>query len=163
MNAEQLNLNKWDEKSKQLALMIKGNQYKLIKKTNKTLIINGWYAEYSEGTFVFFKNRNGELALGWRNNFELLDNVKSIDWDMSAKRRHLICYNLEGNCILEAKYRTLRRFLNPIKLFSELFVPDDDWGLNSDLPSHVHSSFNNGNISKNFKTLLDRENNILRS
>ncbi|KZX53508.1 hypothetical protein A3709_10305 [Halioglobus sp. HI00S01] len=118
----------------------------------------GWYASYDEGDFVFLRNERGLFCIGWQEKLVELDQIAQIEWESTTRGRSLECRDHQGELLLKVRYRTSKRFLkNPLKLFEELLVPDDDWGLAADLPSFIHSCIEDNNVSEQYELLKKRE------
>ena len=118
---------------------------------------NGWYGYYPEGLFYFFRDDKGRIFIGVNEVVVPVKMVESAIWTSNLRARYFICLDRKGQVILDFKYRTLRRFIrNPLKLITEFFIPDDDWGLESDVPSFVHSRIKCNDFNEIFEKLIDK-------
>ncbi len=119
---------------------------------------DGWYAKYHEGVFVFFKDNRDRIIIGWNQNAVDVEQINRIDWSSALSGRFFTCYDKCNQSLLKCSYHTYRRFaFNPLKLIGEFFIPDDDWGLECDLPSFIHSSIEDGSIRSKFDQLQQRD------
>ncbi|MFY9179902.1 MAG: hypothetical protein WAO12_09030 [Venatoribacter sp.] len=115
---------------------------------------DGWYAKYDEGVFVFFKGNNDQATIGWNKKVVNVDKIYRVDWLNNYSGRLFECFDKNNQSLMKCHYYTYRRFfLNPLSLISEIFMPDDDWGLVCDLPSVVHSSIEDKTIRKTLDQL----------
>ena len=117
--------------------------------------LDGFYAQYHEGTFVLFQSKSGQLKIGWNGKLLELSKVKRTRWYSNIKGRCLVCFDGESNELLRINYHTISRFkLNPFKILAEVFTPDDDWGLVADLPSFLNDFFDRGCSISDLENLL---------
>lgn len=137
-----------------MRLSVSDNAYSL-EESEKSEDFSGFYAKYHEGFFVFFTGSDGKLKIGWNGRLISISEVYSTHWHSDTKGRKLVCYDTENQELLTVSYHTFLRFgLNPFKLLSEVFMPDDDWGLVADLPSFVCDFIERGSLQKEFDSLL---------
>lgn len=116
--------------------------------------IFGWYAKYNEGVFYIFTDDRNNLYIGFDKNHINVSFVSSIQWHSNIKNRKFQAYSEGRDIILEFKYKTLINSLKkPWSILEDIFIPDDDWGLVSDLPSFIHSSFRQGRLYDDFNRL----------
>lgn len=154
-------LNYWDKSvainRDSIQLILKGNGFFLSSSIGVEKI-DGWYAEYSEGVFVFFKDGRNRIFIGWDQKLIDVNIIARTDWSNRLGGRIFECFDDNNVSLLRFGYNSFKRFyLNPLKLVGELLMPDDEWGLVADLPSFVHSSLESGNIKSNYKKLLLRD------
>lgn len=120
--------------------------------------VDGWYAAYEEGVFVFFKDNLDRILIGWNQSAIDVDLIDRVNWLNSFSGRLFECFDKGNRSLLKANYHSYRRFIfNPLKLFSEFVMPDDNWGLVADLPSFIHSSIEDGSIYTKFDQLQKRD------
>lgn len=100
----------------------------------------GWYAKYHEGIFVFLKDNNNHVIIGWNQNIVDVEKINNTTWTNTFYGRLFECFDQSSQSVLKCNYHTFRRFaFNPLKILGDLLIPDDDWGLECDLPSVIHS------------------------
>jgi hypothetical protein len=105
----------------------------------------GFYAAYHEGIFAFFATRDGKLQIGWKDQLVDISEISKTVWSSKVSGRSLQALGENGQHLIKAKYHTLKRFLlNPLGLLLEFLMPDDDWGLEADLPSFIDTYVRSG-------------------
>lgn len=112
--------------------------------------IDGYYAVYREGVFCVWL-QNDVPYCSWNGTTCLVDATTQIDWQSTCWYRQFRI-TLPNQSQIAFKYHTFARNIWAY-LQSFLFL-DDDWGLNHDLPSHVHSCHR----LKDFSALISRAN-----
>ena len=155
-------LNYWDKQvsinTDILGLNIIDETYCLSTIAQEIVSVAGWYAEYPEGTFVFFKDTTGRLLIGWDGNLIVVQFIHVVHWESRVSGRLFVCYDKNEVELMKVSYKTIKRLiLSPIRLIRELVSPDDDWGLVADLPSFIHSCFVDGDLQDKYKKLMQRE------
>ena len=109
---------------------------------DECLTISGWYANYKEGQFVYWVEDDRQY-IKWKNQKIELDTSSVIKWRSGYTGREFEVYR-DQVLKLNVRYRSL--FYRPWALITDIIVPGDDWGLEYDLPSYIHSHFLNGGL-----------------
>lgn len=122
---------------------------------NREIKIQGWFSKFPEGIFASFEVEY-DVYFYWNSLIYVFKDGDSVKWRSAITGRTFNIYR--NSCLMfEARYMTLKRFiLSPWKIFEDLLLPDDDWGLENDLPSFVHSIFLSG--QKNFHNAIKKWN-----
>jgi len=116
--------------------------------------ISGFYAEYDEGVFAVFFDKEDSFIF-WNSDVVNLKDIRKTNLDSTFLGREFRAYDKNGRIILGVKYKTLwRGLLNPIKFAGDLLV--DDWGLVADLPGFINSSGSNSELRDRLDKLLSR-------
>ncbi len=104
---------------------------------NRRQGISGIYAKYPEGIFAVLFCKNNWFLM-WRGRLIELQNISEVSWSSTILGRNFIVKNRDGHIALKVNYKTvLCGLINPIRMFVD--IVDDDWGLDSDLPSYIES------------------------
>lgn len=163
MVVESLIISPWHDivsiKRKKLFLREATLSYELGVYSGAPKYISGWYAKYPEGIFILFRSSDGKIKIGFKDKLLDIEQITSIVWSASFKKRSFKVIDERNELLSEFNYnRTINYVFRPWKFFFEAFVPDDDWGLEADLPSFVDSCFKNRNVQKSVLNLLARTN-----
>lgn len=114
---------------------------------------HGWYAKYHEGIFIFFKDKQGQLFIGWNGQLVDTKNIIDIKWSSSLRASKFECFDINNISILKFKYETLRKFIfHPLDLLLELLIPDE-WSYTLDLPGLIYCSFKEDSLENKFNSM----------
>ena len=138
------NIERWHKSlGKEKRLSILNGEY--VKHRGESAI-SGWYADYTEGRFAFWIEPDRQY-ISWRKKRIELKPSSKVHWHSRIAGRK---FELFSNGILQLKfnYRTLA--CRPWAVVTDFIIPDDDWGLDCDLPSFIHSHHSSGELSSMF-------------
>lgn len=104
--------------------------------------VKGLYAKYPECLFASWIGNDGMLNLQSGTNKLVVQFDDAVHWQSSALGRRF-SVRRDGAEIFAIRYHTFFRRLRqrPWSILTEIFMPDDDWGLVCDLPSFIHSNY----------------------
>lgn len=120
--------------------------------------ISGAYAKYKEGIFaVWCDSEIEEIWLTCNGSSTKLSLDCKLTWQSKLFSRKFSVETDSGQFI-SFRYKTL--IYEPWRLITDLFIPNDDWGLVFDLPSFVHSSHLNGTLKEDIKNWVNKAGNL---
>lgn len=126
-----------------------------IVRNNAGDVVSGFYASYREGVVVLFRCEE-KVYFGIDSRVFDLNKVSNISWGSSIWGRHFQIKFLDQRNSEIFRYKTLWRDVISLSgILQDLW--DEDWGLNADMPSFIHSFFNDGTLADKLDLLIERE------
>lgn len=148
LNSEKFLLRPWHSEvslsNELIAIEIRSDRFGVIESSQIPINPSGTYAAYPEGVFVFLTMGKNKVAIGWEHRIFYISDVSSIEWKSDLSGRSFSINLTSSNSSEHFNYVTRSR--NPIKIISDVLFPDDEWGLECDLPSFIHSTFLDGTL-----------------
>ena len=96
----------------------------------------GYYQMFPEGCFIIFFFKNGNAVLGWNDNLVYSEELSNVAWEVKKFGLAFKVAKKDGE-VETFQYMTLKR--QPWRLLTELFIPDDEWDLEGDLPHFAYT------------------------
>lgn len=140
-------LERWSDNnntSKFRVLSIDSLKWEEVNSNLVSLSIDGWFEEYSEGLFAVFCDHTKQAYVFWNGSIYYITYDTTIEWNNTVYGR-LFRLIKNNQAELEFNYMTWHKFItHPWAIITEIFLPDDDYGLINDLPGYVHSLYRLG-------------------
>ena len=84
----------------------------------------------------FARRCTGNAVLGWNDNLVYSEELSNVAWEVKKFGLAFKVAKKDGE-VETFQYMTLKR--QPWRLLTELFIPDDEWDLEGDLPHFAYT------------------------
>lgn len=121
------------------------DSFSLIDRGSANSLISGFYAQYREGLFFIAFGEGNFVCFGWSGRAIWSKDVEESWWSNETMGLEFGC-RLKSGEKFSFEYQTLKS--NPLRLITDLFVPDDEWDLVGDLPCFLQSYLDGKTPSK---------------
>ncbi len=124
-------------------------------------LFSGICGQYRGGIFFILETVEKEILLGWNDKFIIFDDIITMQWSQDFYSRKFVCNLKNPSDNLSFRYESIvRRWIDPLQLYENIFCPDVWEGLVGDLPKDVFELYAKNNSKFAFSKMINRYINI---
>jgi hypothetical protein len=139
---------------RRIILNIKGKEN---RNENESLKFSGICGKYRGGMFFILETTEKEILLGWNDKFAIFNEIETMQWSQDFYSRKFVCRFRNSSDNLDFRYESIiKRWLDPLQLYENIFCPDIWENLVGDLPRDVFELYSKNDSKIAFSKMINK-------